>query len=260
MQHLRLKIKNPDKLSLKLTGLSFYCCLLRGRVVYGHKLLPCPRGGVQTPQSLRDSPPSLARGAAYGINERESYKAPPLSEGQLRPNRKQLGSKATGALEGCPEGTEGREFPYRKGVPKGRRGMVIAQKYTGPCPMQDVVLMAVRAAVSTDIASWITDFQKSLFFIAFLYVLFFGAKKEPKKHSPLPNHPPRDGLIDFGLTPFIKFFWYRSQACALRASDNIYTRFARFFFAQKVRLINLRLAPQSSSPARGEVSRRDGGV
>ena len=35
---------------------------------------------------------------------------PPLPEGQLRPNRKQLGSEATGALKGCPEGTEGWEF------------------------------------------------------------------------------------------------------------------------------------------------------
>ena len=33
--------------------------------------------------------------------------------------------------------------------------------------MQLVVLMAVSAAVKTDIASWITDFQKSLFFIVF---------------------------------------------------------------------------------------------
>ena len=31
--------------------------------------------------------------------------------------------------------------------------------------MQLVVLIAVSAAVKTDIASWITDFQKSLFFI-----------------------------------------------------------------------------------------------
>ena len=32
--------------------------------------------------------------------------------------------------------------------------------------MHEVVLMAVSAAVKTDIASWITDFQNSLFFIA----------------------------------------------------------------------------------------------
>ena len=31
--------------------------------------------------------------------------------------------------------------------------------------MQLVVLIAVSAAVKTDIASWITDFQKSLYFI-----------------------------------------------------------------------------------------------
>ena len=31
--------------------------------------------------------------------------------------------------------------------------------------MHEVVLMAVSAAVKTDIASWITDFQKSLFFM-----------------------------------------------------------------------------------------------
>ena len=34
--------------------------------------------------------------------------------------------------------------------------------------MHDVVLMAVSAAVKTDIASWITDFQNSLFFIVLL--------------------------------------------------------------------------------------------
>jgi len=105
------------------------------------------------------------------------------------------------------------------------------------------VLIAVRAAVSTEIASWITDFQKSLFFIVMMffsserrgYLPFLWRKeKKQKKHSPLPNHPPGDGLIDFGLTPFIKVFWYRSQAFALRASDKISTRFARFFFAQKV--------------------------
>ena len=39
----------------------------------------------------------------------------------------------------------------------------------GPWPMQLVVLMAVNAAVNTDITSWITDFQKSLFFIVFCF-------------------------------------------------------------------------------------------
>ena len=34
--------------------------------------------------------------------------------------------------------------------------------------MQLVVLMAVSAAVNTEIASWMTDFQNSLFFIFFL--------------------------------------------------------------------------------------------
>ena len=53
----------------------------------------------------------------------------------------------------------------------------------GPWPMQLVVLMAVNAAVNTDITSWITDFQKSLFFIVFCFffvidiVPFFGAKR-----------------------------------------------------------------------------------
>ena len=46
-----------------------------------------------------------------------------------------------------------------------------------------------------------------------------------KKHSPLPNHPPGDGLIDFGLTSFVKVFLYRSQAYALRASDRFLTRY-----------------------------------
>ena len=57
--------------------------------------------------------------------------------------------------------------------------------------MHDVVLMAVSAAVKTDIASWITDFQKSLFFITLFfcfYILLFmffsfvlTQKKEPKE-------------------------------------------------------------------------------
>ena len=38
----------------------------------------------------------------------------------------------------------------------------------GPWPMQLVVLIAVNAAVNTDITSWITDFQKSLFFIVLI--------------------------------------------------------------------------------------------
>ena len=43
----------------------------------------------------------------------------------------------------------------------------------GPCPMHEVVLMAVSAAVKTDITSWITDFQNSLFFIFLLRFMFF---------------------------------------------------------------------------------------
>jgi len=64
----------------------------------------------------------LDKGGSYGA--KQDVKTPPLPEGQLRPNRKQLGSKATGALEGCPEGTEGRELP------KGRYPSV--SKLTAP--------------------------------------------------------------------------------------------------------------------------------
>ncbi len=39
--------------------------------------------------------------------------------------------------------------------------------------MHEVVLMAVSAAVRTDITSWITDFQNSLFFIFLLRFKFF---------------------------------------------------------------------------------------
>ena len=45
--------------------------------------------------------------------------------------------------------------------------------HNGPYPMHEVVLMAVSAAVRTDITSWITDFQKSLFFIFLLRFMFF---------------------------------------------------------------------------------------
>jgi hypothetical protein len=51
-----------------------------------------------TPQSLRDSPPNKV--GSFII-------APPHAKGQLRPNRKQLGSEATEALKGCPVGVEG---------------------------------------------------------------------------------------------------------------------------------------------------------
>ena len=107
--------------------------------------------------------------------------------------------------------------------------LTIAQKYTGPCPMHEVVLIAVSAAVSTEIASWITDFQKSLFFIV---MMFFSSERRDDHHFlwrkendaketfPLLNLPRGEDLIDFGLTPFIKVFLYRSQAYALRASDN----------------------------------------
>ena len=46
-------------------------------------------------------------------------------------------------------------------------------------------------------------------------------RKEAKETFPLLNLPQGEDLIDFGLTPFIKVFLYRSQACALRASDKI---------------------------------------
>jgi hypothetical protein len=52
-----------------------------------------------------------------------------------------------------------------------------------------------------------------------------------KEAFPHLNLPQGEDLIDFGLTPFIKVFWYRSQAYALRASDRILTRFARFFLS-----------------------------
>ena len=56
-----------------------------------------------------------------------------------------------------------------------------------------------------------------------IIIIFFGAKKmKQKKHSPLPNHPPGDGLIDFGLRPSS-----RSSCIARKLSP--YGRAIRFY-------------------------------
>ena len=78
--------------------------------------------------------------------------------------------------------------------------------------MQLVVLIAVSAAVKTDIASWITDFQKSLFFITLFFCSFLRREERTKEAFPLLNLPQGEDLIDFGLMPFIKVFLYRSQS------------------------------------------------
>ena len=55
------------------------------------------------------------------------------------------------------------------------------------------------------------------------FFLFLSSTRRKNQRSipPLPNHPPGDGLIDFGLPSFVKVFLYRSQAFALRVSDKI---------------------------------------
>ena len=54
------------------------------------------------------------------------------------------------------------------------------------------------------------------------FFFFFSSTRRKNQRSipPLPNHPPGDGLIDFGLKSFVKVFLYRSQAFALWVSDN----------------------------------------
>ena len=54
------------------------------------------------------------------------------------------------------------------------------------------------------------------------FFLFLSSTRRKNQGSipPLPNHPPGDGLIDFGLKSFVKVFLYRSQAFALWVSDN----------------------------------------
>ena len=73
-------------------------------------------------------------------------------------------SPARGRAHGSQSYKNNGPCPIKQTIPQVG-GMSLSKMFRGPYPMHEVVLMAVSAAVRTDITSWITDFQKSLFFI-----------------------------------------------------------------------------------------------